>query len=1511
MGAGASAEAYVAGEEPVAQEGYDSDIAAEKGEAYERKTRPADGPPSKVATGGFVYNSPARGAIFGPSGWETRDDVMEPPANSLKLEFVHGYRAHDARHNIFYDKSGRVVYHAAGVCVAMDTKSRDQAFFMGHTDDILCLSQSPVDANVFASGQCGKNPKLCVWDSATMTAKWERELFPEGTNLRAIVSVSFSADGKKVAIVGLDEDHTVAVFDADTGATIAQSKGDKQRIYYAEFNPFSNQLVTCGDKHLAFWTLEAGYLNKEKATFLTCKGASVSSCLCAAFTPDGNTLVGTQTGTIYKFQGNKCIKMYPNAHQGPIHDLQCYQGDYIISSGKDGKVVFYDAYMTVKFVVDVSNVAEFNIDAENNSKSFFSGKAPCIKAINYDRTQGKMLIGTKSSEIYELDMSDEAAFKAGEVDLSEVTRTLMSGHAASYDTKKRSWCGEVWGLATHPSADVYMTVSDDATLRVWNLKDRTLKTMRKLTERARSVDISPDGRWIAVGTFYGQCVLYNAVTGKRKGVFKKAVRNSLRNEISVLKFSPNGRLLAIGSHGRGMISIYNVEANFKYLGTCEGHSASILGMDWSEDGRILQSTDAAYEILFWDITGDDDDDSDDDDLPKQIKSPSKICDTEWATYTCKVGWATQGIWPAFADGSDVNDVARSNRGTWWEGEMVLATADDYGAVNLYNYPSDCSRAAAKSYSGHSSHVTNVCFTANDKHLISTGGADRCVFQWRHYDDGEEEEDEDDIAEAKREAYLKSKSDRSSTSKSVSMVRTGTENGKPTYAVDTEGAFKANPRQNHSLRELGAAKGVTSPMTGRPCLGQIFPPSNMEEVLKGEQVYSAPAEKLEREWAFGFNGESTFNAVSYCGDSKIAYPLGAMGVVYDIEAHAQISVTDDPMGDAVEGNTDDIVSFAKHPTANIIATGEVGRYPKICIWDADTGKLLNSIVGYFRRAVVSLTFSPDGKYLAGVGLDDDHSIAVYDWDDEMLLAEAKGDKLRISNIEFNDFADGGKFQLCTTGDKHIKFWELAGYPNVSKGASLNSVKGQVSKLGKVQRMYGVSFPEAGKTLVGAKSGDLYLFNDAVLEKVIPAHKGLVNCSAIGGDKVYTAGSDGVVKVWKKADMTPDGEIEVPHPLADMGWKTVIKSLATNAEGNKLLIGTTDSTIFESVDGKAPKAIVEGHGEGEVWGNAAHPDGKTHVTCSDDGTIRVWDMEARKLLTTKAIVPKGEWEECWEIFHTGCVRSVSFNNKGDQLAVGMLNGNVHLYSFPALDHIKTLNDERSSRKEWVSAMKWSPDDKFFAVGTHDNFVDVYDVLVDYKLVGICKGHSSFINDLNWSKNRYEIDTSAYRRAKKESKSARSLSVRPQTSGGSTGISEKADGSYLLCTGSGDYELLFWEFNMESSKKNKCKQIRYSSLCANVEWFTWQSVIGWGSLCVFPAGSDGTDVNACDRNPAQTCLATGTDFGDVSLFRYPALGGPATLYGGHSSHVTNVRFNPAGEVLVSTGGLDKAVVKWAVKA
>ena len=132
----------------------------------------------------------------------------------------------------------------------------------------------------------------------------------------------------------------------------------------------------------------------------------------------------------------------------------------------------------------------------------------------------------------------------------------------------------------------------------------------------------------------------------------------------------------------------------------------------------LQSNCGAYELLFWDTT-----------KGKRNGKASALRDVNWGTWTCVLGWPVQGIWQAEQDGTDINAVDRSHS----RDKPLLVTGDDNGKVTLFRYPCSNPNALGRVSKGHSSHVTNVRFLYNDKHVVSTGGGDRCVFQWKLVD----------------------------------------------------------------------------------------------------------------------------------------------------------------------------------------------------------------------------------------------------------------------------------------------------------------------------------------------------------------------------------------------------------------------------------------------------------------------------------------------------------------------------------------------------------------------------------------------------------------------------------------------------------------------------------------------------------------------------------------------------------------------------------------------------------
>jgi hypothetical protein len=97
---------------------------------------------------------------------------------------------------------------------------------------------------------------------------------------------------------------------------------------------------------------------------------------------------------------------------------------------------------------------------------------------------------------------------------------------------------------------------------------------------------------------------------------------------------------------------------------------------------------------------------------------------EWHSYSSKIGWDVEGIYPSGEDGSHINGVDACRDKT------LVATADDFGLLNIYRYPCVSLKHKARSYCGHSEHVVRAIFTPDADRLFTIGGYDKAVIQWK-------------------------------------------------------------------------------------------------------------------------------------------------------------------------------------------------------------------------------------------------------------------------------------------------------------------------------------------------------------------------------------------------------------------------------------------------------------------------------------------------------------------------------------------------------------------------------------------------------------------------------------------------------------------------------------------------------------------------------------------------------------------------------------------------------------
>lgn len=731
----------------------------------------------------------------------------------------------------------------------------------------------------------------------------------------------------------------------------------------------------------------------------------------------------------------------------------------------------------------------------------------------------------------------------------------------------------------------------------------------------------------------------------------------------------------------------------------------------------------------------------------------------------------------------------------------------------------------------------------------------------------------------------------------------------------------------SVGDLSLSGGVTNmfdddnpfndPIQYWPLRGWVFPPSNYQgpdDPRETDKLNTVPGgNTLKLNFVYGFCGRRARSNLFYNADGKIVYHSAALGIVYDTSTHTQLFF---------HGHDDDITALDLHPDRVKVVTGQMGKDPKILIWssraDAHSASLVQlcQIQGDHRRAIIGVSFSRNGQYVAAMGKDNNRSLAVYKWAagrklSDMRIGIDKGHNDEVYNVAFNPYTD----HVVAVGRKYIRFFGIkegvdetgARDTKLSSHESrLWAKKGVFGKKGTAQDIMCVAFGSDGITYAGTEFGFIYRFAEQTMDLAVKAHavgKVTAMCFNPHTDELISSGDDGWLYVWAPASWTgrsapsPVQEMDLnswvspdmrglPIPLESLSEKepshrgspAAAHSIHVDEHG-RVLVGTVCNEIFE-IDfesSEPPICYMQGHYE-ETWGLATHPSRLEFCTAAEDCTLRIWDLPGR---TQRAMCTL-----------TGPGRCAAYSADGSMVAVGLGSGGKakgkistqHDGRWLVLeaDTLHVIAEPPKIRSQRISDIKFSPDGSFVAVCCADNFIDLYSLSgspVVFERKRELKGHSSYVRMIDWSADSTALQS--------------------------------------VC---GAHELLFWKLYNEEGRFQP-HQEKFPQKMKDIVWESQSCIFGWPLRGVWPEDSDGTDINAAARsNSAKTLnaeqmhvglLATGDDLGKVKIFRYPCVVPRAQHrpYSGHSSHVTNVAFTSKDEFLISTGGQDRAVFQWEV--
>jgi WD40 repeat protein len=374
----------------------------------------------------------------------------------------------------------------------------------------------------------------------------------------------------------------------------------------------------------------------------------------------------------------------------------------------------------------------------------------------------------------------------------------------------------------------------------------------------------------------------------------------------------------------------------------------------------------------------------------------------------------------------------------------------------------------------------------------------------------------------------------------------------------------------------------------------------------------PDSYLELEFIHGYRCHDTRNNLRYTENGDIVYHSAAVGIVFNRESRTQKFFFD---------HIDDITSFAIHPNKKIIATGEVGPYPLIALWNSETMECIIRINGPLQKGINHLAFSKDGKYLVASAADDDHHISIFDWEkgcknQENLNVKSKKQKATITVNPVFAYGKGPRANvmgLCFNNTN-----DIIAVPCV-KEVNFVSFKDGGFKLKRGTGLKGNSLTTItcaeymGNTLIcGTFIGCLVLFSGTGVSKVIKAHEGTINSIYIRENNnpknqgFLTGGNDCIICYW-------DSKFNIVNKInvIDLGINSLnakVRSLCENQKGT-ILLGTRAGEIIEIVKNENPIVHVRGHFDKELWALVISPNEDKFFTAGEDKLLAVWDIKTR--------------------------------------------------------------------------------------------------------------------------------------------------------------------------------------------------------------------------------------------------------------------------------------------------------------
>ncbi|KAF8978564.1 hypothetical protein BGZ46_006350, partial [Entomortierella lignicola] len=451
--------------------------------------------------------------------------------------------------------------------------------FQGHSDSALDVSFSTTDRRLVSGSE---DHTLRIWDIDTGEC-----LFTLKGHTNDAASVMYSPNGEQIASGSYD--NTVRLWNAKTGECTNILKDHTDWVQSVDYSPSGDQIASAShDNTVRLWDSLTGSCLQilQHQDFLT----------SVVYSPDG-----TQIAT-----GNwdKAVRLWDVSTGACIHVFEGHEEDVnsVVFSPKGDRLASGSNDQTVRL---------WNVHTGEYIRTF-EGHTDRVSVIAYSPNGERIASGSEDTIIRLWDVNTGDCVQTFQGDSGKIKRMLYSPKgdrlaSTSQDTTVRLWdiharessdtlqghSNRVVCVVYSPDKKQIASASDDFTARLWDVETgKSVHTLQGHNECVVVVKYSPKGDQVASGSSDHTVRLWDVGTGECIHVLR-----GHSNYVSSIAYSPDGSQIASGGEDK-ITRLWDVGTG-KCVHILRGHTDYIVHVAYSPNGDILASSSQDTTIRLW------------------------------------------------------------------------------------------------------------------------------------------------------------------------------------------------------------------------------------------------------------------------------------------------------------------------------------------------------------------------------------------------------------------------------------------------------------------------------------------------------------------------------------------------------------------------------------------------------------------------------------------------------------------------------------------------------------------------------------------------------------------------------------------------------------------------------------------------------------------------------------------------------------------------------------------------